>query len=125
MAYDLKCWPDSVSRKEINDLPTGARAEVKVALRELQRFGPSPPARTVKNLGKAKDGLWQLNLKVNREQIRLLYFPWGGRIIVVLSVFKKTSKLQQREYETAMQRKKEAERRLGNDDDGRGLAALD
>jgi len=117
MPYELKYWPESIPKREIEALPTAARAELKAALLDLARFGPNPPARNVKNLGKANAGLWQLNLKVNKEQIRLLYFPWGGRIVVVVSAFKKTSKqLQEREYQTAMSRKKEAERRLSDGD---------
>ena len=125
MPYELFCWPASVSRKEIESLPASARAGVKLALSELARFGPNPSVRSVKNLGKKNDGLWQLSLKVDREQIRLLYFPWRNRIIVLVSAFKKTSpQLQQREYEAAVARKKEAERRLRDGEEGHGLTAI-
>lgn len=102
-------------------MPTLARAEVKAALRELAEFGPNPPGRSVKTLGKGVGGLWQMSLKVQKEQVRLLYFPWGRKIIVLVSAFKKTSpQVQEREYQTAKDRRKEAERRLAqggpNDD---------
>lgn len=120
MPYEVKCYPDAVGRKEIKNLPIEARAEVASAIRDLATYGPEPPARETKTLkGKHLKGLWQLSLKVNKEQIRLVYFVWGEAIIVVVSVFKKTSpQLQDREHATAAERKKTAERILRTAQDG-------
>ncbi|MCR6646486.1 MAG: type II toxin-antitoxin system RelE/ParE family toxin [Terricaulis sp.] len=126
MPYEVKCYPDSVGKKEIKGLPAEARAEVASVIRDLATYGPEPPAREAKTLkGKHLKGLWQLSLKVNKEQIRLVYFVWGETIIVVVSVFKKTSpQLQVREHSTAAERKKTAERILRNTQDGNDLTAI-
>lgn len=86
-----------------------ARTAVFVMLREMQREGPHPSTYSTKPLPRHLHGLTQANLKINREQIRVIYAVYGTRI-VVLSVFKKTSpQVERREYETALARKKTVE----------------
>lgn len=119
MPYRLKCHPERVSTKEINGLAKDLKIEVKAALRDMQRFGPRPEGRDVKTLGKQIGQLWQMNLKVNREQIRILYFPNGTAEIVLVSVFTKTSPQEEdREYERAVRRRAEAEVILAEDPNG-------
>jgi phage-related protein len=119
MPYRLLCLPERVSKKEIEKLETAPKAEVKAALRDMQRFGPSPEGRNVKNLGKDVGYLWQMNLKANREQIRILYFPHGASDIVIVSVFMKTSpQEQEREYKNAVKRRGDAENVLAEDPNG-------
>ena len=45
MPYRLTCLPDKVSTKEIEGLTKNLKIEVKAALRDMQRFGPSPEGR--------------------------------------------------------------------------------
>lgn len=119
MPYRLKCHPERVSTKEIEGLTKDLRIEVKAALLDLHRFGPQPEGRHVKPLGKKIGYLWQMNLKVNREQVRILYFPNGQDEIVVVSVFTKTSpQEEQREYGNAVARKAQAEAILLADPNG-------
>ena len=119
MSYRVSCFPERVDAKEIDALETGLRREAKAAIRDLARSGPAPPGRTVKKLGKQLGYLWQMNLKVNREQLRILYFPHGQNEIVLVSVFTKGSpQEQQRAYETAVRRKADAETILAEDPSG-------
>jgi hypothetical protein len=85
------------------------RSDIDVALLELRRQGPSPLGYQVKNLGKSKGHLWQMNLKVNRKQIRILYAPDKDKIVVFRIHKKGSPQEQQRAYLLAMARKKEAE----------------
>jgi hypothetical protein len=111
MPYALRQWPATVYPGDIAEFPE-ARAAIDVALNEMRRQGPSPAGYQVKNLGKAKHFLWQLNLKVANRQLRILYAPYKN-LIVVFRIHKKSSpQEQQREYTTAMNRKKQAERVL-------------
>jgi hypothetical protein len=107
MAHELKQWPADVYPAETEEFPE-AGADIETALRELQRQGPSPLGYQVKNLG-TKNGLWHLNLKVRHGQIRILYAPYKG-FIVVFKIHKKGSPHeQQAAYQIAMARKKAAE----------------
>ena len=108
MAHELKQWPADVYPDETEEFPE-AGADIDTALLELRRQGPSPLGYHVKNLGKTKNGLWQLNLKVQRKQIRILYAPYKG-FIVIFRIHKKGSpQEQQAAYQVAMARKKSAE----------------
>ena len=54
-------------------------------------------------------GINQVNIKVNKEQIRILFSVYDKNI-VVWRVFKKTSpQIEHRAYELALSRKKQAE----------------
>ena len=108
MAHELQQWPADVYPDETEEFPE-AGPNIDSALLELHKQGPSPLGYHVKNLGKKKGGLWQLNLKVQRKQIRILYAPYKG-FIVVFRIHKKGSpQEQQAAYEVAMSRKKAAE----------------
>jgi hypothetical protein len=108
MPHELKQWPADVYPNETEEFPE-AGADIDAALLELHRQGPSPLGYHVKNLGKTKNGLWQLNMKVQRKQIRILYAPYKG-FIVIFKIHKKSSpQEQQAAYQVAMARKKAAD----------------
>ena len=89
-----------------------AKVEIDLALLRLQVDGPSPLGYKVKTLGKSKGQLWQLNLKVNKQQIRILYAPYGNRIVIYRIHKKSSEQEQERAYSDAMRRKKEAELKM-------------
>lgn len=108
MSYDIRQWPGSVF-KEIADLPVAAETAVLVMLREMRVSGPMPEEYNIKPLRGHLHGLKQVNLKINREQIRVLFSIYGQQI-VVLHVFKKTSpQIETRGYEKALDRKAQLE----------------
>jgi phage-related protein len=118
MPYTISQWSDSVQRKEIEGLPLDASNAVLVMLRTMRRDGPKPSGYKIKPLAKRLHGLSQANLKVNKEQIRVLFSVYGQRI-VVLHVFKKTSpQAEQRAYQLALDRKKTVENVLQESADG-------
>jgi hypothetical protein len=108
MAHALRQWPPDVYPDETHEFPEAA-ADIDEALRQLQRQGPSPLGFTAKNLGKSKDYLWQLNLRVQRKQIRILYAPYKTEIVVFRIHKKGSPQEQRRAYVVAMARKKQAE----------------
>jgi len=108
MPYDLRQWPASVYPGEVDVFPE-AKVDIDVVLQQLRTQGPSPLGYNVKNLGKSKGYLWQLNIKVQRKQIRILYSPYR-QVIVLFRIHKKGSpQEQQRAYVEAMTRKRAAE----------------
>lgn len=118
MRYTIRQWPGSVQKKEIQALPLDAETAVMVMLQEMMKRGPILDEYHTKRLSKNLHGLLQVNLKINREQIRVLYFVEGAQIVVV-HVFKKTSpQVEQRGYALALERKKAAELILKDDEDG-------
>lgn len=52
-------------------------------------------------------GLWQINLKVQKRQVRVLYAPDGNKIILFRIHKKASSAEQQRAYALAGKRKAE------------------
>jgi phage-related protein len=113
MGYAIKQWPASVGKSEIGALPTDAESAVLAMLREMRNRGPMPEEYNIKPLKGHLHGLKQANLKVNREQIRVLFSVYGTQI-VVFHVFKKTSpQVETRGYEKALARKKHAELLVG------------
>jgi hypothetical protein len=109
MPHELRQWPPSVYPTEIEEFPE-AREAIDAALNEMRLQGPSPLGYHVKNLGRSKNFLWQLNLKVQKRQIRILYAPYKNTI-VVFRIHKKSSPQEQQDaYIVAMNRKKQAER---------------
>jgi len=109
MAYELLQWPHSVYPGEVDQECPEARAIIDVLLTKLIREGPSPDGYNVKNLGKQRDRLWQINLRVPQRQVRVLYAPYGQRI-VLFRIHKKGSPPEQiRAYELAQRRKREYE----------------
>lgn len=109
MSYELRQWPGNVYPGECAEFPD-AQADIDVALRALQRDGPQSEEFSFKTLGKAKGYLWQINLKVRKKQIRILYAPYNRTMIIVFHIHKKSSpQEQQRAYEKAMRRKSQAD----------------
>jgi hypothetical protein len=86
-----------------------AIAVLDILLLNFCRSGPSPSGYKVKTLGHKLGGLWQINLKVEKRQVRVLYAPYG-LAIVLFRIHKKSSPQEQtRAYELAMQRKRDYE----------------
>lgn len=105
MLYKLYQWPASVYPGEADEIPD-AKVDIDVALNSLKQFGPQRAEYGAKNLGKQKAYLWQINFKVNRKQIRILYAPYA-EAIVVFRIHTKTSPQEQKHaYELAVKRKK-------------------
>jgi hypothetical protein len=110
MAYDVRQWPNSVYPGEVNRECPEALEVIDTLLRNMMRCGPSPAGYQVKALGAKKGGLWQINLKVEKRQIRVLYAP-DGHAIILFRIHKKGSpQEQQRAYELAVKRKADYER---------------
>jgi hypothetical protein len=109
MPHDVRQWPGTVYPGEVDQECSEAKEDVDVLIRELRAQGPSPAGYEVKNLGKPKNGLWQLNLKVNKRQIRFLYAPYGNTIVLFRIHKKGSPQEQQRAYKLAMTRKDQYE----------------
>jgi hypothetical protein len=111
MPYDVRQWPPSVYPGEINNECPEALEIIDALLANMRREGPSPEGYQVKALGKKKRGLWQINLKAEHRQIRVLYAP-DGQDIILFRIHKKGSPQEQnRAYELAKTRKLEYENR--------------
>jgi hypothetical protein len=98
---------------EVNAECPEALEIIDALIRNFRRRGPSPDGYGVKTLGKQLSGLWQINLKVEKRQVRVLYAPYV-ELIVLFRIHKKGSPQEQRRaYELAGQRKRafEAERK--------------
>jgi len=109
MAYEIKKWPDTVWPDEVEKECPEAKPDISVLLLKMKEFGPKPEGYKLKTLGKAKAGLWQINLKVQKKQIRILYGPYG-KDIVLFRIHKKSSPQEQdRAYELASKRKRDFE----------------
>lgn len=114
MNYEVLNWPETVYPGEVESECPEADAVLAVLILELERQGPSPLQYAVKTLGKKNSGLWQINLKVSGRQIRVLYAPYGQKI-VLFRIHKKSSPQEQdRAYSLAAKRKREYESLRGN-----------
>jgi hypothetical protein len=109
MPYDVRQWPTTVYPGEMKKECPEADARIDVLIRELARRGPSPAGYEVKTLGKGKGGLWQINLKVQKRQIRILYAPYRETIVLFRIHKKGSPQEQQRAYSLAEKRKSEYE----------------
>jgi hypothetical protein len=108
MPCDVLQWPNSVYGEIDSECPE-AKEDIDALIYIMGAQGPSPAGYEVKTLGRTKGGLWQINLKVEKRQVRLLYAPYG-QTIVLFRIHKKGSpQEQQRAYELAMKRKREYE----------------
>ena len=108
MAFRIEQWPASVQKKEIEALPPAAAESVLVMLRAMRARGPILEEYKTKRLSGHLQGLIQVSMKINREQIRILYSVYGLQI-VIFHVFKKTSpQVERRGYDKALKRKKTA-----------------
>lgn len=112
MAHDVLQWPNTVYPDEINAECPEAREVIDVLIRNMRTQGPSPEGYAVKTLGKNHSGLWQINLKVAKRQVRVLYAP-HGKTIVLFRIHKKSSPQEQtRAYKLAASRKDDYEKLL-------------
>lgn len=109
MPWHLRKWPNAVYPKEAEEIPE-AKEDIDVALFRLATIGPSLEEYGAKCLGKGQDGLWQLGFKVHKKRVRILYAPYGNTIVVYRIHPKTSPQEQERAYELAKKRKKEAER---------------
>jgi hypothetical protein len=109
MQYKLCQWPPTVYPKEVDEFPD-AREAIDVALMALAKYGPSPEGYNFKPLGKARNGLWQLNIRTSSRQVRILYCPYGN-VIVLFRIHKKSAPQEQKKaYKLAIKRKTDLER---------------
>jgi hypothetical protein len=111
MAHDVRQWPQTVYPGEINDECPEALEVIDALISQLRVQGPSPAGYRVKTLGANVGNLWQISLKVDKRQVRVLYAPYG-QVIVLFRIHKKSSTQEQaRAYGLAKQRKREYEKR--------------
>lgn len=109
MAYDVRQWPSAVYPDEMIQECPEAEEVIDALIRNMRAQGPSPSGYNVKTLGAKLGGLWQINLKVVKRQVRILYAPYSQRI-VLFRIHKKGSPQEQtRAYRLAMTRKREYE----------------
>lgn len=110
MAHYVLQYPSTVYPGEVRAECPEAEPTIDVLLGKMAAEGPSPEGYGFKPLGKKRDGLWQINLKVAQRQVRILYAPYG-QAIVLFRIHKKGSpQEQERAYELAQRRKREYER---------------
>jgi hypothetical protein len=110
MPYELEQWPKRVYPKEMNDECPEATIDIDVLLNRMKEVGPSPLGYDIKVLGQGRAGLWQASLKVKGRQVRILYAPYGNKI-VLFRIHKKSSPQEQKHaYDLAVNRKREYER---------------
>lgn len=110
MPYIIRHFPPSVYPREMRDECPEAEADIANVIRQMGRQGPSPSGYNVKNLGQKMDGLWQLNLRVSKRQVRILYAPYDSDI-VLFRIHKKSSPQEQnRAYDLARSRKRQFDR---------------
>jgi hypothetical protein len=110
MAYQVHQWPPkTVYPGEAMQFPE-AKVMIDVLIQvRFRQDGPRPLGYSFKPLGKQLDGLWQINLKVKRRQIRILYAPYD-QTITVFHIHKKASRQdQQNGYAVARRRKQQYE----------------
>jgi hypothetical protein len=110
MPYYVCQWPTNVYPGEVEQECPEAKAVVIVLIQQMRLQGPSPQNYAVKTLGAKVGGLWQINLKVEKRQIRVLYAPYGTTIVLFRIHKKSSPQEQQRAYRIAMKRKLEYER---------------
>jgi hypothetical protein len=124
MASDVRQWPDSIYPGEVDSECPEAKEVIDVLLLNFREQGPSPDGYQVKALGKKKEGLWQINLKVEKRQVRVLYAPYK-QTIILFRIHKKSSpqeqnqayelaKKRKREYEAEVKKREEALKRVSN-----------
>jgi hypothetical protein len=107
MAHNVLQWPSTVYPGEVDGECPEAREVIDALILRLRTQGPSPVGYRVKTLGAKMGGLWQINLKVEKRQIRVLYAPYGPTI-VLFRIHKKGSPQEQtRAYTLATERKRE------------------
>ena len=109
MPHDVRQWPNAVYPDEVTAECPEALHVIDALLLNFTRHGPSPDGYSVKTLGKEFGGLWQINLKVQKRQVRVLYAPYGQQIVLFRIHKKGSPQEQRRAYGLAIQRKREFE----------------
>jgi hypothetical protein len=112
MGHTVKKWPSTVYPGEVDSECPEAKAVIDVLILQLEMQGPSPSGYHVKVLGKQLGQLWQINLKFQKRQIRILYAPYGSYIVLFRIHKEGSPQEQERAYEIAKKRKAEYERNL-------------
>lgn len=112
MTHTVRQWPATVYPGDVDVECPEAREVIDVLLTVMGREGPSPEGYHVKTLGKNKSGLWQINLKVEKRQVRILYAPYGETIVLFRIHKKGSPQEQERAYKLAVRRKREYEHAL-------------
>lgn len=112
MTYETVQYPGGIYPGEIEEECPEAREAIDVLLREMARQGPDPLGYDAKNLGKKKKGLWQINLKIEKLQSRILYAPYGPKIVLFRIHRKGSPQEQERAYRLAMDRKRDYDAKI-------------
>ncbi len=87
----------------IKSLDTQAQVLVVEAIRRLEKHGNALPRP---HAGFLEDGIFELRIRVKKRHIRLLYFFFKDRIIVLTSGFiKKSKKVPKEEIKRAKSRR--------------------
>jgi hypothetical protein len=112
MGYVVAQWPpDAVYPGEVQKECPEAAEVIDLLIRGMRAQGPSPAGYRVKALGARLGGLWQVNLKIEKRQVRLLYAPYGQTIVLFRIHRKGSPQEQTRAYELARRRKRDYESR--------------
>lgn len=93
----------------VNSLDSKLKSKTIRAIDYLEIYGNkiSPPYSK-----KLVDGIYELRVKFSSDIVRIIYFFYKDRIIVLTNGFtKKSQKTPKKEIELALKRKKEYERR--------------
>jgi hypothetical protein len=111
MTYTVEQWPSGVYPGEIWAECPEAEATIDVLIGKIIIEGPNPHGYQVKLLGRRRGSLWQINLKVEKRQVRILYAPYHEKIVIFRIHKKNSPQEQERAYDLAQSRKREYERR--------------
>jgi hypothetical protein len=109
MTYKVLRYPEAVYPGEVQAECPEAMAQIDVLIRAMQRQGPAPAGFAIKALGQKMDGLWQVNMKVEKRQVRILFVPYGSDIVWFRIHKKSSPQEQQRAYALARRRKRDYE----------------
>jgi hypothetical protein len=111
MVQILEQWPGGIYPGEILAECPEAEATIDVLIERMKIEGPNPHGYQVKLLGRRRGSLWQLNLKVEKRQVRILYAPYNEKIVIFRIHKKSSPQEQERAYDLAQSRKRDYERR--------------
>jgi hypothetical protein len=111
MTHTVEQWPGGVYPGEIRAECPQAEATIDVLIGRMMTAGPNPHGYKVKLLGRRRGGLWQINLKVETRQVRILYAPYDNKIVIFRIHKKSSPQEQERAYDLAQARKRDYERR--------------
>lgn len=107
MPHAVLQFPPGIYPAEVEAECPEAAAAIAVLIMELEKQGPSPDGYRFKNLGKRKSYLWQINLKGEGRQVRILYAPYKKKIVIFRIHKKSSPQEQQHAYDLAVARKRQ------------------